>query len=271
MPRAPGPPRGILRTPPPGAGRHEHERRAPRSDALGEQVAHFWWVRWDLPAPAVTETLPHPCVHLTVEAGRAEVGGVATGVFRRRLARQGWVFGVKFRPAAFAAWLGRPLSTLTDRRLPATAIVPAAYVRELRAAPTFAARCDVAERHLLARLPPLPPATAAIRDLVERVERDPALTRVEMLCDLAGLERRTLERRFARLVGVSPRWVLERYRLHEAAALLARPSPPTVADIAARLGYFDQAHFARAFKAVVGAPPSAYLAAPSAPGRRAGR
>ena len=169
MPRDPGPPRGLLRTPSLGEGVREHERVAPRSDALAEHVAHFWWVRWELATPTVVETLPHPCVHVTVEARRAELGGVATGTFRRRLVHRGRVFGVKFRPAAFATW-------------------------------------------------------------------------------------------FARLVDVSPKWVIERYRLHEAAALLAQPAPPTLAEIAARLGYFDQAHFARAFKAVVGAAPSAYLA-----------
>lgn len=260
MPRDPGPPRGVLRTPTLGEGLREHERVAPRSAALAEHIAHFWWVRWELSAASVVETLPHPCVHLTVEARRAEVGGVATGAFRRRLGLRDRVFGVKFRPAAFAPWFDRPLSTITDRRIPATEIVPAAYVREIRAATSFAACCEIAERHLLAQLPPLPPATAAIRDLVERVARDPSLTRVEALCNLAQLDVRTLQRRFARLVGVSPKWVIERYRLHEAAALLARPAPPTVAEIAARLGYFDQAHFARAFKAVVGAAPSGYLA-----------
>ena len=72
MPRDPGPPRGVLRTPTLGEGLREHERVAPRSAALAEHIAHFWWVRWELSAASVVETLPHPCVHLTVEARRAE-------------------------------------------------------------------------------------------------------------------------------------------------------------------------------------------------------
>ena len=75
---------------------------------------------------------------------------------------------------------------------------------------------------------------------------------------ISKLDARTLQRRFASRVGVSPKWVVQRYRLHEAAALLAR-GERTLAAIAADLGYFDQAHFTRDFKAVVGAPPRAYI------------
>lgn len=57
---------------------------------------------------------------------------------------------------------------------------------------------------------------------------------------------------------MSPKWVIQRYRLHEAAAQLTSGRPPTLAALAAALGYFDQAHFARDFKSIVGAAPSAY-------------
>jgi AraC-like DNA-binding protein len=43
-----------------------------------------------------------------------------------------------------------------------------------------------------------------------------------------------------------------RYRLHEAVERLKGPKPPSLAALAADLGYTDQAHFARNFKAVVG-------------------
>jgi AraC-like DNA-binding protein len=59
---------------------------------------------------------------------------------------------------------------------------------------------------------------------------------------------------------VTPKWVIQRYRLHEAAEQLKGPNPPSLAAIAADLGYVDQAHFAGDFKRVVGRSPARFAA-----------
>ena len=69
---------------------------------------------------------------------------------------------------------------------------------------------------------------------------------------------RSLQRTFNKYVGVSPKWVIRRYRLQEAAEALACGHAESMRDLALRLGYFDQAHFIRDFKAVVGKTPHAY-------------
>ena len=58
--------------------------------------------------------------------------------------------------------------------------------------------------------------------------------------------------------GVSPTWVIQRYRLHEAADQLAAGATVGQSALALDLGYSDQAHFAGDFKAVVGVSPAAY-------------
>jgi AraC-like DNA-binding protein len=63
---------------------------------------------------------------------------------------------------------------------------------------------------------------------------------------------RSLQRLFRKYVGVSPKWVIRRYRLHEAAERLKGSRPPPLAELATSLGYADQAHFAREFKQVTG-------------------
>jgi AraC-like DNA-binding protein len=72
------------------------------------------------------------------------------------------------------------------------------------------------------------------------------------------LTTRTLQRLFATYVGVSPKWVIQRYRLHEAAEQLAADPSINQASLAAELGYSDQAHFVRDFKRIVGMTPAAY-------------
>jgi AraC-like DNA-binding protein len=89
---------------------------------------------------------------------------------------------------------------------------------------------------------------------------------VEQAAALIGVDVRTLQRRFHSAVGLSPKWVIQRYRLHEAAEQLARSPTPDLASLALRLGYFDQPHFIRSFKAIIGRPPGDH-----ALGRRGGQ
>ena len=90
-------------------------------------------------------------------------------------------------------------------------------------------------------------------------DRDLTLVR-----DLAGRFRigpRRLQRLFATYAGVPPKWVIRRARLHEAVERLDQGHDLDLALLARDLGYFDQAHFAHDFRAVVGRPPAAYRAA----------
>jgi AraC-like DNA-binding protein len=244
----------------------EHTRLLPVA-ALAPWVAHFWWVRWDLVEPTTTEVLPHPCVHVVVERGasiRAEITGVPTGRFIRTLEGRGQAFGIKFRPAAFAPLLGAPMASLTDRVIPIEAVFGAAgrvLARSIAACDGFADQIALAEGFLAPRLPPLPTAIAAVRDLVERMASDRTLLRAEDAAAAAGIELRSLQRAFRRHVGVGPKWVIQRCRLHEAAAQLAQDPRTSLALLAAELGYADQAHFARDFSRVTGRTPRQFATA----------
>ena len=63
---------------------------------------------------------------------------------------------------------------------------------------------------------------------------------------------------FAEYVGVSPKWVMRRARLHEAALRADSGVEVDWAALAADLGYADQAHLSRDFTATLGVPPSRY-------------
>ena len=68
---------------------------------------------------------------------------------------------------------------------------------------------------------------------------------------------RQLQRLFKEYVGVSPKWVIQRYRLFDAAERIAAGTIVKGADLALELGYADQAHFIRDFK-TVGRSPADY-------------
>jgi AraC-like DNA-binding protein len=257
-------PRGVLG---PRAGRRcfEVSRSRPCPD-LAELVEHFWTVRWDLRGrdPHTQQTLPHPSVHLVAERDRSGIMGVLTGRFTRELDGHGRAFGIRFRPAGFHPFLGAPVSLLTDRRVTVADVFGPAgdrLVAELLAAPGDPELAAAAEAFLLARLPDPDPDVTRVNRVVDLIMADHDLTRVEDAAGRAGIGTRRLQRLFATYVGVTPKWVIRRSRLHEAVERLDHGHQVDLAFLARDLGYFDQAHFAKDFRAAVGRPPAAYARA----------
>jgi AraC-like DNA-binding protein len=91
-----------------------------------------------------------------------------------------------------------------------------------------------------------------------RVADDRGITRVEQLVREIGTGLRRLQRVFGEYVGVGPKWVIQRYRLLDAAERVAAGTFVDWADLALELGYADQAHFIRDFKRLVGRTPADY-------------
>jgi AraC-like DNA-binding protein len=260
--RDPGPPRGILESVP-GGGLFRHERIGPATD-LEHVVQHFWTVSWDLTGhgPAIRETLPHPVVHMVIGRNVSRVAGIAGGRFTRVLSGAGRVFGVKFRPGGFQPFAGGSVSRLTGREVPLAQVFGPAGTRlgraVLAAGDDTPARIALAEAFLRERLPPPDPNVLLAGRIVDHAERDRQVVRVEDLAEWSGLSTRALQRLFSRYVGVGPKWVIRRYRLHEALEVLAAGGPADWPKVALSLGYFDQAHFINDFKALVGRTPAGY-------------
>lgn len=78
---------------------------------------------------------------------------------------------------------------------------------------------------------------------------------VEELARQTGVSRSVLAERFAILVGLPPMQYLAKWRMQVAWGLL-RAGPINIATVAAETGYGSEAAFSRAFKKLVGMPPS---------------
>ena len=245
-------------------------RRIPPDPALAGSVEHFWWVRWDLDdgPPQRRETLPHPSVHWVFETGQTRLLGLSRQRFVRVLEGRGQVFGVKFLPGGFRPLLGAAVSTLTGRALAPTVLwgpsVSAPVAAVEAAADAEQAIAQVAP-FLKARLAGLPadPWVARISQLVHAAQHDHTLLRAEQLAAHAGLGLRQLQRLFDQYVGLGPKWVLQRYRLHEVLARLDAGQPaPDWSQLSLDLGWFDQAHFIRDFRRLTGVTPAHYVRRP---------
>jgi AraC-like DNA-binding protein len=259
----PGIGRGVLR--PTAAAEHfELLRREPAAD-LAPFVEFHWIVRWDLRGRAAhrQRVLSHPNVHLVFEAPHAAVYGVQLGVFDRRLEGAGHVLGVKFRAGAFRPLLGHAVAGLAGQVRPAADLLGPGVAATQRAV-LATADPDVmtarAERFLRTVLPGPEPGPAALQaeEITALITGTPGLLRVDQVAAEAGLSVRTLQRLFAEYVGASPKWVLRRARLHEAATRAEQGAGIDWPALAADLGYADQAHLVRDFTATVGSPPARY-------------
>jgi AraC-like DNA-binding protein len=102
------------------------------------------------------------------------------------------------------------------------------------------------------------PVAAQVADIAERISADPELRRVTVLAEVFGMPERRLQRLFAEYVGVSPKWVMRRARLLEAARRADTGDGVDWAALALDLGYADQAHLTRDFTATLGVPPAKY-------------
>jgi AraC-like DNA-binding protein len=257
-------PRGILN---PGAaeGRLVFCWYPPAGD-LTDLVERHWSVRWDLVGepPFVQEVLPHPGANLCFEPTGASVHGVITRRARHRLDGAGLTVGTMFRPAGFAGLAALPMRGLTDRGVPLPIVFgpgAATLEREVERHQDVQDRIAAIESFLRERRPAPDPTAELIERIVDWMLAAPAGTRVSETARKHGLSTRQLQRQFSRYLGVGPKWVLQRYRLHAAAERIAAGGRRHWAQVAAELGYADQAHFIRDFRAVVGCTPGAYAAA----------
>ena len=94
-------------------------------------------------------------------------------------------------------------------------------------------------------------------DLARRRFATPLL--VADLAEAAEMSVAQLERISRRILGLTPKQLIMRFRLEEALRLLTTTADPIV-DVATACGYYDQSAFSRHFRRVVGTTPSTHRA-----------
>lgn len=250
-------------------------RRYAPPAALTDVVRRFWVPVWSLPADvrSTQRVLQYPVCQLVVGSDEAVLVGPDRRLGTRELAGTGWAVGVMLQPAVGAVLNGGPMTTMTDRQRDLAEVEalpdPAGLTRRVRAvmepgpADTERQReaCAIVAT-ALATLLPVDDEGMLVNRIVSEVEADPTLRRVSDVCERFGLTERTLQRLTARRVGLTPKWLVQRRRLHEAAERLRAGDRVDLAAVAAELGYADQAHLTRDFRAVTGLTPGAYAAEP---------
>lgn len=235
-----------------------YEEHAPRSD-LAAHVRCVWLFEGGAEAED-QRIAPDGCAELIVHFGQPYLergpGGQAFRqppvVFAGQLTRPlhlradgpAGVIGVRFHPAGAFGYLGRPLSTFTDRRTALDLDLGLAGLDE-------AARLAAVRDHVAARIAANPtPRDRAVEAAVARLEAGQPVD-----------ASRDLQRRFARIVGVPPRMLSAILRFRGVFEALTEPGVTSWTDAAQAAGYFDHPQLARDFRRFVGSTPSQFLKA----------
>lgn len=248
--------------------------RAGPGAALRDLVRRYWVPVWELPPGQVTgqRVLQYPVCQLVIADSYAHLVGPRARLSIKELTGSGWAFGVMLQPAAGVLLAGRPVREIAERDLELAdlAAVPLAQLihrvrRQLSVDPhdrAAQARCRAAVEEALAPLLPVDEEGLLANAVVQYVETDPRVHRVGQICARFDITERSLQRLCLRRIGMTPKWLVQRRRLHEAASRLREPRPPALAELAVELGYADQAHFSRDFRAVTGLTPGEFAAEP---------
>ena len=240
-------------------------------------LQRFWIPVWSVPPgrEAPQKVLQYPVSLVVVSADYARFYGVVSGLSTTTLAGDGWAVGVMCAPSAGFLLTGTPMAAYTDRFVDVaevlgdagpvlvdrvrTAMSPSPTSPEAHSA-AMAAFADALRRYL-----PVDAEGELVNRVVAFVESRSDVTRVVQVCAEFDLSERALQRLVQRRIGLTPKWLIQRRRLQEAAERL-RAGGTTLSNVAAALGYADQPHFIRDFAAVTGMTPGRFAALHARPG-----
>ena len=248
---------------------HVMHRYAPSRD-LTSLLRRFWVPVWSMPSgqEAPQKVLQYPVCLVVVSDDYARFYGVVSGLSTTTLAGEGWAVGVMLAPAAGYLIAGS-VDAFTDRYVNLPEVLGAdaeGLVERVRAVMSDNPHDVTAHRTAVAavegalrRFLPVDVEGELVNAAVAYIEDNPDVLRVAQVCDRFNLSERALQRLARRRLGLTPKWLIQRRRLQEAAERL-RDGSTTQAEIAAALGYADQPHLIRDFAGVTGMTPGQFAA-----------
>jgi AraC-like DNA-binding protein len=254
---------GVLH--PNSSAQHFQLRRYQPDSALASLVEQFWLVDWDLreQQPHIQQNLPDPNMHLVITQQGAKVMGPVSKKYSYSMQGQGSIIGVKFKLGVLAKRLPCPLEQTIDTEFEAGEIFE--FAQQTFIESTLQAKDDQTVVALLTHalqnfVYKIEPATHTVQKLAEQIKNNSEINRVEKLAEISQHSVRNLQRLFKTYVGLSPKWLIRKYRLHHALDMLDNQQL-TLAELAANLDYADQSHLIRDFNTFLNITPKQYASA----------
>jgi len=243
---------GIYRERPPDAALREHVRCVWVNDLSESQIE---WVR----------VVPDGCADIMWTGTSLIVAGPDTKCIFDRLPRGAVVVGVRFHPGTASAWFGLPLSEIVNSRVPLAELWRSDANRLFDKVTGNCSAQEIAvalEAFLLSRLAEVGLADRQIAFL-RRAAGDnchPAGIRLDRLAAHMGMSERTLRRLCLDAFGYGFKTLNRVLRFQRFMGLGTQSFKGSLAEVAARAGYADQAHMTREVQRMSGISPGQLVA-----------
>lgn len=167
--------------------------------------------------------------------------------------------GIRLQPWASRSFMAEPAADLTNRSADVSATANGGFstlLEQLAAAPTDAMRLDTTISWLRTR--PFLPHARLTQGAVQIIRERSQLPSIRGMAAELGVTMRTVQRAFTHDVGLGPKMLHRISRLQRAIGISrAHPAMPWAA-VAARVGYYDEAHLNLDFHALAGCAPSQF-------------
>lgn len=230
---------------------------------LQNYIEHYWFLSWNLPQGQThrQEVIPHPCTHLTFADKESHIQGICREIFSHTLEGSGNIIGIKFKPAGFYSFAnkaGRELIDLTNTVIDIDTIFDVNTGQAEQAILSLNKpedKIDYLDHLLFNSELKEDPTVIKLNHIVADIAVDKSIMKVSDICIKFGIEQRSLQRLFIKYIGISAKWVINRYRMHDALTSIESTDAIDWAELATKLGYYDQSHFIKAFKSLTGKTP----------------
>ncbi|MES2728329.1 MAG: helix-turn-helix transcriptional regulator [Bacteroidota bacterium] len=173
------------------------------------------------------------------------------------------IFAVRFLPDGFMPFATLPISAMENRAVPLHELFGDSGTQleqNILKAVTHTDRIAIIESFLLQQLI-TPAAIDRVAKLsVEVIMQLNGRLSVEELSNHIQINRRQLERKFASVIGLSPKQLAKIIRLQAALKILANKQFTSLTSLAHESSYYDQAHFIKDFKEFTGLSPKQFYA-----------
>jgi AraC-like DNA-binding protein len=238
----------------------------PVSPVLDGLVHRFSSAHWEI-APGLTHrqrTPADPGVSISVVGHTTRVGGhdqqrveavvdAATGYLTSRTAAgKGWIVSATVIPGGIGAFIAGSAASLANRPVRLGAVLPldeTALTAELADQTDETARVEILARALEGVISQASPErltnSRRVAEISTLVATDRSIRRLSDLYAKIQVSPRNLQRLFLHYAGVSPNWVVRRYRLVDAINDARDGASVAWASVASELGYTDPSHLAR--------------------------
>lgn len=199
-------------------------------------------------------------MHLVFDAAGSRIMGPVSKKYSYIMENKGRVIGVKFNIGLLAQQLPKPIEQAVDQ----TFILEDVFQNHTSLVDSkgFDLLNDQAilahlNAFLLTQNLVVTTSMLKVHSLIETIKRQQGITKVEQLAEQTYTSVRNIQRLFKDYVGLSPKWLIRKYRLHQALALLD-DKQINLTEVAAQLDYADQSHLIRDFKDFLNVTPSQY-------------